>query len=622
MTTPAILAYVPGTDVPGMDTVGIIPDFTNNRLYCFRAGGDPADGVSQFTGYVSGDVSLQRKLSQMGAQVTYINTSGGAAACLTYGGDLVFISSASSNSVTLAALHGYNLQTFNSFGTEGSETTPSGSALILEPYSIVPMRAGLVDWIVTTSAALNPGEVCVLTMPGMALTNLGNTTEARAVAGRGPVGSMSGGVFVVGRVAAGSFPSTAAFGLYTVSVTLPSVSPALSARIGTVSPAQVDATWTHFSDISAPAYDQTDGNPIIHVATTDVVTNQHYFIKLDASTAAVLWACPVNAYNADADSSMPRHNIVNQTLYYLGASHVLYTINTSTGVATSATIANLGPSAGQVSEDVNRSLITNVDWSDGGTTPTYLGTYMGAEGHHTLSTQWARWIPDGPFIPPPQPPPPDPPIDGAAVVSINRAFSYILDGHTFYVLDLGAQGTFAYDFVTEQWSNFSTGTLATAKDAPNPQWNFANGCMWGQRIVGGDLSTTDVWEMVPSAVLDNDAVNIGHAVTGGLSTRSRTYLAVSSVRIAASFGLIDEVSGTTFNLRFSDDQGNTWSPYYSITLTSGSYDSEIAWRSLGSFASPGRVFELTDSGGLVRIDGCDAFIDGFDEDTKAEPDNG
>jgi hypothetical protein len=34
--------------------------------------------------------------------------------------------------------------------------------------------------------------------------------------------------------------------------------------------------------------------------------------------------------------------------------------------------------------------------------------------------------------------------------------------------------------------------------------------------------------------------------------------------------------------------------------------------------SPGRVFELSDSGGPIRIDGADAFVDGYD-DAQAGP---
>jgi hypothetical protein len=73
------------------------------------------------------------------------------------------------------------------------------------------------------------------------------------------------------------------------------------------------------------------------------------------------------------------------------------------------------------------------------------------------------------------------------------------------------------------------------------------------------------------------------------------------------------VNGATLTLRFSDDQGKTWSADYVVTLTQGDYKGEIAYRSLGSFMAPGRIFELSDIGGLIRIDGADLFADEFDD---------
>lgn len=191
----------------------------------------------------------------------------------------------------------------------------------------------------------------------------------------------------------------------------------------------------------------------------------------------------------------------------------------------------------------------------------------------------------------------------------SRAWSFVLDGHTFYVLDLAAEGTFLFDTVTQQWSNFSSQGF-------EPQWNFQNGTMWGNRIVGADLLTNDIWEMDPSAVLDEGWRDIAHIVTGGLSTRSRVYVANDAVRVSSSIGQLDEVNGSQMKLRYSDDQEETWSDYFVVDLIPDDFDGEIAYRSLGSFMSPGRIFELSDSGGLIRIDGADAFLNGFDNDSQ------
>lgn len=195
--------------------------------------------------------------------------------------------------------------------------------------------------------------------------------------------------------------------------------------------------------------------------------------------------------------------------------------------------------------------------------------------------------------------------------SRSLAWSYVLDGHTFYVLNLGDQGTFVYDMDTAQWCKFETQGYG--------QWNFLNGTMWQQgRIIGGDSLTDQVWELNPTALLDEGWRDIAHVCTGGLSVRSRTFVGCSALRISASAGLLDEVNGATLNMRFSDDQENTWSDYFTLTLTEADFGGEIAYRSLGSFMAPGRVFELSDSGGLIRIDGVDAMLDGFDNDQQSQ----
>jgi hypothetical protein len=66
-------------------------------------------------------------------------------------------------------------------------------------------------------------------------------------------------------------------------------------------------------------------------------------------------------------------------------------------------------------------------------------------------------------------------------------------------------------------------------------------------------------------------------------------------------------------LRFSDDRGNTWSQYYDVTLTPSEFNGEVAWRSLGAIQAPGRIYEVSDYGGVIRIDGATADIEGIDD---------
>lgn len=205
---------------------------------------------------------------------------------------------------------------------------------------------------------------------------------------------------------------------------------------------------------------------------------------------------------------------------------------------------------------------------------------------------------------------------GTGSKSRTRAWTFDLDGHTFYVLDLGTEGTFLYDLDTKQWCEFRTTGYT--------QWNMHHGAMWGTagRIVGADGDYPYSYELVPDATMDEGFRTISHEATGGLMTRSRVYLSVDAVRVSGSIGALDEDTGATFSMRFSDDGGQTWSSYYTVDLVQGDTDQNVEWTSLGSFMMPGRVFEFSDVGGMLRIDGVDVGIEDFDEDNVGGNSNG
>jgi hypothetical protein len=67
-------------------------------------------------------------------------------------------------------------------------------------------------------------------------------------------------------------------------------------------------------------------------------------------------------------------------------------------------------------------------------------------------------------------------------------------------------------------------------------------------------------------------------------------------------------------MRFSDDEGQTWSSVYSRVLIADDFDQPLRFRSLGRIRSPGRLWEISDRGGLVLIEGADADLEGDDDD--------
>lgn len=187
----------------------------------------------------------------------------------------------------------------------------------------------------------------------------------------------------------------------------------------------------------------------------------------------------------------------------------------------------------------------------------------------------------------------------------NRAWSFSLDGHTFYVLTLGEQGTFVYDDLTEQWAKWQTEGL--------PGWNMEIGTTWRGDIIAADQQNPIIWRLDPESFIDDDFKPQTRKVTGGLAMRQRAFIANYSFTVTASMG-VPEVPLTapatvpTVTLRFSDDQGKTFFDAGSRTLNPDDFVQTLEWHSLGTMRPPQRVFEITDVGAIARIDGADAEV--------------
>ena len=139
--------------------------------------------------------------------------------------------------------------------------------------------------------------------------------------------------------------------------------------LGTITPAAVDATWTHLAIVDV-GYDRTDGNLIVLVTTTDSVTNTQYLAKIDSADASVLWKTPIAYTNFTQQLVLSRigNGVLNWTSD--ASSGTLYTINTYTGAVISTTnIAAAGfqiSGYGQAASDsVNGTIIIPVVYNSG-----------------------------------------------------------------------------------------------------------------------------------------------------------------------------------------------------------------------------------------------------------------
>lgn len=178
------------------------------------------------------------------------------------------------------------------------------------------------------------------------------------------------------------------------------------------------------------------------------------------------------------------------------------------------------------------------------------------------------------------------------------AWTFVLDGHRFYVLPLGPEGDWAYDTTTKEWCLLNSVGFSGL--------NYTHGVMWGIRIMGGHSLFATLLELDPDQPLDEGWREVQRIVTGGIPTRGRSVVGVANFSLTASVA-DDQATDQPITLQFSDDNGVTYSEPMDIPLTDQSTQ-VLIWNSLGSFSQPGRIFMITDTAGPVRFDGADCVL--------------
>lgn len=181
---------------------------------------------------------------------------------------------------------------------------------------------------------------------------------------------------------------------------------------------------------------------------------------------------------------------------------------------------------------------------------------------------------------------------------LEQGWAFVLDGHVFYVLNRVLERSLVYDLTMGQWHSWVT--------AGEAAWNMHRGVTWRGRVLGADAFSPLVWELEPESPLDEGALPIEHVVTGFLPVHGRGAVRQGSLRLMA--GRDDEAPDGNLRMRFSDDGGQTWSQTYEIPVEAGAVR-RFEFRSLGRMRAPGRLWEFSDKGGLVRIDGVDTDLE-------------
>lgn len=180
-------------------------------------------------------------------------------------------------------------------------------------------------------------------------------------------------------------------------------------------------------------------------------------------------------------------------------------------------------------------------------------------------------------------------LDDTDITKTLLGWTYTLEQHVFYVLNIPTKGTFAFDFSTNQWSRFETigqdvfGVTGAIK-YKDGEW-ICGGLYDGKiRYLTPDAETDDGTPMVrqfPALVPVNSP------------TRCDT-LALECTVGAAALTYPDD--NPKIAMRWSDDRGNTWSQWrYTNLGQQGRYTTTPYWTRMGSMRNPGRLFEFRTS---------------------------
>lgn len=173
-----------------------------------------------------------------------------------------------------------------------------------------------------------------------------------------------------------------------------------------------------------------------------------------------------------------------------------------------------------------------------------------------------------------------------------RAFPFNQDGHTFYVLQLGAIGTVVYDQTTGKWSEWQSWLYNN--------WKANYGINWQSGCIAGSIDSNMLYDVDPEYMFDERALPIVSVITGGYPMRLRDSVACDEVMVTASVGYAPGAANSSFTLRTSDDRGLSWKNWGTLDMGAASPMTEVSWRSLGQISQPGRIFELTDNGGAAQ----------------------
>lgn len=197
-----------------------------------------------------------------------------------------------------------------------------------------------------------------------------------------------------------------------------------------------------------------------------------------------------------------------------------------------------------------------------------------------------------------------------------RAWTFTLDGHDYYVLRLGNIETLVYDTASQQWYVWGSGETDLWRAYTGINWRGAQrwGRIFGSDVVVGDDGNGAIYLLNPDEDFDDDAI-VGaevprtyvrefvaqYVISGGYD-----FTPCYGIQVFGSIGQIVDAQDVT--LEVSDNRGQTYVSAGVRTLPVDEFQFRVQWQSLGSMRAPGRLFRVTDTGALHRVDAVDMVV--------------
>ena len=163
-------------------------------------------------------------------------------------------------------------------------------------------------------------------------------------------------------------------------------------------------------------------------------------------------------------------------------------------------------------------------------------------------------------------------------------WSYSQDGHKFVGLRTKADGTYVYDIATGLWAERDT----RGRDA----YRVTHCVERDNAVIAADGAANALYTIDPAERKDGTQ-NIISKATAYIPARRRQHCFSFTVDCTKGRG-DNDTPDPQIMLRYSDDQGQTWSAERLRSLgATGEYTASVTWRQLGQIKPPGRIFEIS-----------------------------